>query len=567
MKKVLSLFLVLVFALSLISIPVYAQTYTDKVIISLSKKNVTVGSEVTVTIRQTASYSMVSIQGALQYNSSVLQFVSGESGNTSNSGSTVNIVKDSAPTSSISVSVKFKAIAAGSGSLSYSGKSFSEVDDGKGAAGTAVTVTELKPSTDNNLGSLRISKGTLTPAFRAGTLNYTATVKYDVTNVTISANAAAGDAKVAGVGTFDLDVGNNTRGVTVTAASGDKKTYTVKIKRLSEEETAEQEKEERDNNPLLFDYNGEDRLIAPDITNLADFEGYEKAELKIKNEKIGYLKDKAGKYNLFWATDEKGLGGTFYNRDAEGNYTKVNYLQTKGRIYIVEPFEEGINVSSQFVLSEQEVNGDTIECYRYGDEEFKDFCVLYCYLNGESDYYRFDASQNTVQREPMFLSTETVDVATQPEEPQGSILDKFNQLGKQAQIIILLLCFAGLLIFVLIILLIIKAASGKGAESQYDYDPADDEEEDEDDDDGEDGGLSAPVAKELPFIGTAQPDLAENIDSEIESFEEPAEEEPAEEVKTPADDTDTAGDASAAADDTDDSGIDTSEFIDMDDDF
>ena len=242
-------------------------------------------------------------------------------------------------------------------------------------------------------------------------------------------------------------------------------------------------------------------------------------------------------------------------------------MQTKGRIYIVEPFEEGINVSSQFVLSEQEVNGDTIECYRYGDEEFKDFCVLYCYLNGESDYYRFDASQNTVQREPMFLSTETVDVATQPEEPQGSILDKFNQLGKQAQIIILLLCFAGLLIFVLIILLIIKAASGKGAESQYDYDPADDEEEDEDDDDGEDGGLSAPVAKELPFIGTAQPDLAENIDSEIESFEEPAEEEPAEEVKTPADDTDTAGDESAAADDTDDSGIDTSEFIDMDDDF
>ena len=563
MKKIVSLLLILILALSVFCVPVYAQSYSDKAIIVLSKKNINVGDEVTVTVRHTSSYSMSAIQSTLTYNNAVLQFVSGENGSTANKGSTVTIVKDSAPTNSISVTIKFKAIAAGSGSLSYSGKSFSDTDDGSGAAGTAVNVTELKPSTDNNLGSLRISAGALTPAFKKGRLNYTATVKYDVTKITIRANAAAGDAKVAGVGTFDLNVGDNTRGITVTAASGDKKTYTIKIKRMSEEETAALEDSEKAENPLLFDYEGSDRLLVPDITNLADFEGYEKASFEKEDVKVGYLKDKFGRYNLVWATDEDGKNGTFYNRVSDETYTKINYLQTKGRIYVVEPFESDIDISSQFVLSEQEVNGDTLTCYRYSDEEFKDFCVLYCYLNGESDYYRFDASQNTVQREPMFLSA-AQETEVQAEEPEGNIIDKFRQLGAQAKIIILLLCLAGLLIFVLIILLIIKAATAKSEDVEEVYTAYDGEEDDD--------GIPVPETYE-PIKNTAAPQSAVAETAQPEAVIPQPEEEtvqpelspqPREDLPT---ETQNLTEELSENAEPDDSDIDTSEFIDLDDDF
>ncbi|MBO4432475.1 MAG: cadherin-like beta sandwich domain-containing protein, partial [Clostridia bacterium] len=458
MKRILSLVLALILAISISGISVCAETYSDKAIIILSKKNVNVGDTVTVTISQTSSYAMAAIEGDLQYNNSVLQFVSGESGNTANKGSTVKIVKDSAPTNSISVSVKFKAIAAGSGSLSYSGKSYSDEDDGKAAAGTAITVKEKELSKNNNLGSLKINHGTLTPAFKAGKLDYTVSVKYDVTNVTISANAEAGDAKVAGVGTFDLKVGDNKRSITVTAASGDKKTYTIKIKRAAEEKPKDEDKDkekeetedekqedELENNPLSFPNGEVEYFIVADISDMPDFEGYTKDTLEIEDTKVGYYKDNSGKYNLVWATDKNGENGGFFNLEANDSYTKVNYLQDEGRIYIIEPFDSDININTQFVPSTQEVSGDRIECYRYIDLELKDYCVFCCYLNGENDYYKFNTKDNTVQLEPEFIyvaqetDAEINDLAStvsEAEKSEENVIANFKNLGTQAKLLI-----------------------------------------------------------------------------------------------------------------------------------
>ena len=174
------------------------------------------------------------IDGTLTYNSSVLQYVSGGG---ANSGSTVKIVEGLSGEKSVSFKIVFKAIAAGSGSLSFSAEASGE-GDGKASAGATVTVTETKPSTNANLGSLTISSGTLTPEFKQNTTSYTASVKYTVEKVTISANAVMGDSKVTGAGTFNLAVGDNVNTVKVTSASGATKTYTVTVRRMTEEETA-----------------------------------------------------------------------------------------------------------------------------------------------------------------------------------------------------------------------------------------------------------------------------------------------------------------------------------------
>ncbi|MBO4733182.1 MAG: cadherin-like beta sandwich domain-containing protein [Clostridia bacterium] len=565
MKKIISLLLMLVLVFSLINLQVHAKTYSDKATITISKKNATVGNEITVTIRHTSTYPMVTIQGSLQYNSSVLQFVSGDGGNTSNVGSTVKIVKDSSPTNSISTTVKFKAIAAGSGSLSYSAKSFSDVDDGAASAGASVTVTEVKPSTNNNLGSLKLSDGVLTPEFKAATVNYTASVKNPVDKITISANAAVGDSTVAGVGTFELKVGDNVRTVTVTAASGDKKTYTVTIKRMTEEETAEAEKAEREANPYLFVDNGADRFVVPDLTNMTVFEGFAIASLEHKGAQLSYLSDKSGKYNLFWATDKDGANGTFYNRTADGEYEKINYIKTEKRIYIIEPFEDGISVNGQYKKSKQKINGENVVCYKYTDEKLADFCVFKCYINGSSDYYTYDAYQNTVQRAPNFLA----DKETMAEE-SGSILDKFNRLNIQAKILLLLLTLAGLLVFLLIILLIVKAAKGNKSDIEedmpddidsvadgYGYEISSAAEPEEDvPDEPLQNDIAGETAEEEPAEGVAPEKAPEEI-NEAEPADEPIEAEPYENEIELGDATD--------VEPAEDSGeqFDTSEFIDI----
>lgn len=531
MKKRICVLLAVLFTVCFLNIPVFA----DSARIALSSANVTVGARVTVSVSYSAGFEMYGIDGTLTYNNAVLKYVSGGSSNT---GSAVKITEGLSGERSKTFNIVFKAIAAGSGSLSFSGEAAADPRKnqyGKASAGTAVNVTELKPSSNNNLGSLKLSDGELTPAFKAGTVNYTASVKYPIDKITISANAAAGDSKVAGVGTFDLKVGDNTRAITVTAASGDKKTYTIKIKRMTEEETAEAEKEEREKNPFLFVYNGSDRLIVPDLKNMTSFSGYTLSSAEIKGEQIGYFADKAGKYNLFWATDTSGANGAFYNRTESGEYEKVNYIQTDSNLYIIEPFPDDIKVSSQFVLSKRDINGETVECYQYSDVALSDYCVFYCYADGKNDYYRFDSAQNTVQREPTFLSA----AADADAELSGSIIDKFKSLNTQAKILLGLLGFAGLLVLVLIVLLIIKAATGK---KEY----SDEEGLTEDIGIDEVDYADESVFEPEPEPASAQEDeIAEEIEpaAEIPDFEKPGE---------------TA---------TSEGDLDTSEFIDLEDDF
>ena len=541
MKKTLCVILVVLFTVCMLGVPAFADSTT----IALSQANVTVGTNVTVTLKYNATYEMYAIDGTLTYNNAVLQYVSGGSNNT---GSAVKIVEGLSGEKSVTYKIVFKTVAAGSGSLSFSAAA-SGKGNGNAAAGAAVTVTEVKPSSNANLGSLKLSNGTLTPAFKAGTVNYTASVKYSVDKITISANAAAGDSRVTGAGTFDLKVGENTYSVTVTAASGDKKTYTVKIKRMTEAETAAAEKEERDNNPLLFEYNGADRYIVSDLTNMEEFEGFTRSSIEIKGTKIGYLADKAGKYSLFWATDADSANGAFYNRTEDGEYSKVNCLQTENRIFIIEPFAYGINVNDRFVPAKSEVGGESIDCYKFGDEELDDFSVFYCYFNGKSDYYMFDAAQNTVQRAPTFLSAaKETDV-----RPSGNIIDKFNQLNTQAKILLLLLCIAGLLVFVLIVLLIVKAVNGKKEVVQKEI-----------------SSDTEKPAKDYEELPETEP-LDEKPQEAAPQAEEPENEEAAREPEEIPDDPDGQEDESGETENETpqkpETNLDTSEFIDFGDDF
>ena len=89
-------------------------------------------------------------------------------------------------------------------------------------------------STDNNLKSLTVSNATISPAFSAGTTNYTAEVPFEVSKLNVSATANDSKAKVS-VNSPNLTPNGTTKvTVTVTAENGSTKTYTISVKRAQD---------------------------------------------------------------------------------------------------------------------------------------------------------------------------------------------------------------------------------------------------------------------------------------------------------------------------------------------
>ena len=87
------------------------------------------------------------------------------------------------------------------------------------------------PSTNNNLTSLSVSAGSLSPSFNANQTSYTVNVNNDVSSINITASLADSKASISGVGQKNLNYGDNNFPIVVTAEDGSKKTYNVNVNR------------------------------------------------------------------------------------------------------------------------------------------------------------------------------------------------------------------------------------------------------------------------------------------------------------------------------------------------
>lgn len=96
----------------------------------------------------------------------------------------------------------------------------------------AARFTYVVPSSDNDLKSLVLSAGTLTPAFDASETQYTADIPADLNSVQVTAIANSDVAYVAGNGVYDLAAGEKrTVTIVVTAEDGSTKTYSIDVYR------------------------------------------------------------------------------------------------------------------------------------------------------------------------------------------------------------------------------------------------------------------------------------------------------------------------------------------------
>ncbi len=122
-----------------------------------------------------------------------------------------------------------------SGTGSTSGHTTGSSTSGTGSSsgsssGTATSGTSSSRSSDSSLAHLGISPGTISPAFSAGTHEYTATVDANVTAISVAARPNDSKAVIASVsGAKTLTPGTNTVKVVVSAENGTTTTYTITV--------------------------------------------------------------------------------------------------------------------------------------------------------------------------------------------------------------------------------------------------------------------------------------------------------------------------------------------------
>ena len=459
MKKVLkitfSFVLIAILVASIFSFNTAAASATTH--FSPSKTDFTVGEEITVTIKFDAGVAVYSIEGALNYDNTIVQYVSGGG---ANQGNSVKIAEALSGETKVDVSVKFKTIAEGKCNFSFSGFC-ADFNLTKHSASTGYFINVKNPTTseppnppapsDNaNLASLKVSGGTLSPKFNSNTTSYTVTVPFATDKVTITAGVADAGATLVGAGTINLNVGDNKRTITVTALSGAKKSYNLVITRLAEEQG--QPPEPDDTDPLLITAEGTTRKVMQDITSMPVPESFSATTTQINDVQVGALAEPGGKYILYYTTLEDGSDAALYYTDENAEHRRLRYIEVNGKLYIIADMPEGFAPDGWY-KDTMSITGGAVAAFRSEDSRLKDFYVLYCYADGAHGFYRFDSLKSTIQRAPDFtlqaIVSDRVDV---PKE--DSIFEKFANMNPTGKTVIILIAVAIICIAVLVVLLV-----------------------------------------------------------------------------------------------------------------
>ncbi|MBR3591275.1 MAG: cadherin-like beta sandwich domain-containing protein [Clostridia bacterium] len=465
MKSLLSLFIVIVFAVSCFAFNVSAASATIS-----GTGEYEVGKTFNVTIRFNADATLYAVEADVSYNPSVLKFNSGSGAEFTNNNGKIKLVDDAftntKPSKTSSYTLNFTAIAAGNSTISASVLGGGEATS-QASTSANVKVVTPKPSSNANLASIKLSNGSLSPAFNANTTNYNVTVKYDVDEINVTGSVADGKSRVAGGGTVGLQVGNNECVLTVTAEDGTKKSYIINIKRMTEEETLAAEEDARNSNPLLVVIDGADYTIVNDLKDITIPTGFTQGTATRKESEITVLNDVSGKYQLCWLVDQNGENGAWYKRDENDNFKRLAYIVANDVMYIVESIDGGSALPSGFVRADFTLDGQTVDTIKYKNEALGDFCIFNCYVAGktENEYYRYDTIEGTMQRATDFVAAKSGAIVDQPADSQQTTTSDekswFDSMTKTGKMVFFLIIFIALILVVIGVLIIVKIVSPK----------------------------------------------------------------------------------------------------------
>ncbi len=431
MKKCASFFLCLCLLFGLAGVwPVSA---AGSLSASASSSQVTIGNSVTITLSfNGGGQGIGSLDATLSYNAAAFQYESCE-GVTGNGGAGVvtmsYFASGGTPSQTVTAKIKLKAIAPGGGNFTAkTAGMWNDNDELLGTPEQSLNVSAINPtkSGNANLASLKPSSGTLTPAFNANTVNYTINVPNGTTSLNLSATPAHGEAKTAISGSNTLQVGKNTRVITVTAANGTQKKYTVVINRAQAASTTTGTPTQPVSDILEVSVDGNSLTIKETQAEAPLPAGFQWDVIDFKGLQIAAAKSAAPALTLLYLTNPTDNTGAYYIYQAEDDrFIRFQSLLGAGNSYTLLAPPEDMQAPTGTALGTLTyAETETIPAFLYTDEALADYAIVYAArLNAQEGAFRlytYDRVEGTLQRYYGSLGAQPTDTALTPaEEPSG----------------------------------------------------------------------------------------------------------------------------------------------------
>ncbi|MFQ7828814.1 cadherin-like beta sandwich domain-containing protein [Clostridium fessum] len=452
--------------------------YASSAKISFSDPSATVGQEFSVNVKISSQDGNLGASDVvLSYDPSVIEFVSGN--NASGGAGSVRLVgtMDSNSTKAFSYTLKFKAVQAGNTSISVGSY---EVYDSDAQAvtvsktGTA-SVKVKAPATSSAeaaLSSLKISPGTLSPAFSPNVTSYTAQVGASVDKLAVSASAKDSKAKVLVSGDSSLKVGANTVVCKVTAEDGQTtKSYTITVNKLdtvdvpSEAETGA-ETEAVGTTPVVtngldVEIDGVSYTVATEFDASLLPEGYTQSTCTYGGSEV-----QCGNGNdltLLYLQGADGNGAFYIYIPESGVLSPYVTIDVTAKSILVLPPDESVQIPDGFMETTIQLNGTyKVQGWVWKSDEQQKYCVVYgMNESGEKSLYRYDIAEKTFQR-----YFEDPSLATKYDDAQvEEIVDKYNALCRDYNIRFIMLAVLGVacvILFFIVINLLLKRKEWRG---------------------------------------------------------------------------------------------------------
>ncbi len=456
MKKILSFTISFIILLSSLSVLPMISASAENATLFFSSSLVNVGENVSASLKFTVPAGGYKLEGTVQFDDKILQYISGA---TSSEASKLNISIESEGSSKAeqkSVSVVFKAIAPGQSLISFNLKLTPNGAASKnvGASATLKTKGDAIAPDSSGLSALSVDKGTLSPAFSDSIYEYSVNLSETDKEITFEATPADSSAVVSGAGKQKLNSKNNRFYITVKTVNS-KKTYTVNVVLSSND--ADSDADKSGSNVLDVTVNSQKYHIIPELSNVMIPATLTPETINYKDMDVTVVTDPKNKYEIYYlSSDDNKISDWFYV-DGLGDFHRLNYVISNNMIYIIEdelqePFAENI-----WTLSKLKLETGTVKAYRSTDSRLNGIYILYCYVNGENGYYRYDTSDNTIQRAPDFVLAGN----SSTKQSSSNIVNKFSSISKAGKLIIFLSFFEFLSIICLIISIINMKKSKK----------------------------------------------------------------------------------------------------------
>lgn len=424
MKRFFSLFIVCLMLTGLLSgIPVSAAE--GKLSVTASSTTVTVGQTVTVTLTYDGNGNPIGgIDGSLTYDTNVFSYVSF-------SGTDVQVKGDAGKTrfivtpsgaeapKAVTIAFTFKSLAPGSNDFAVTTSEFVNDTDyadlGSQDAKGSVTVTANNPTLSGNadLKSLVPSKGSLSPKFDPNVTEYTIAVSHSVTSLSLSATTDHSAAKTYISGKNALEVGKNTRTITVTAPNGTTKKYTVVITRAAApttKPTTSGTATKPTGTTTTIPTPPEDALeveVGGNLMTILDTQapvdlpdGFKWSTITINLVEVpAIVNDKTGMILLYLTSATQTDNGLYIYLKEEDSFQRYRPMDVQAEGYLIYDAPANQPAPNGVVPGTMLYDNHYVHVYVYEDPALSDFCILWAVpAEGEAGWYTYDKKEETLQR-------------------------------------------------------------------------------------------------------------------------------------------------------------------------